>query len=93
MRYPVLKPCAENSFGPDSAAVHLRITIRLINCSVSARSSTGSDRSFGRKAGLLDGDLFEPFSQDLSSGPCQIHPILIVRVAATSSNVHRYPSL
>ena len=54
VRYPARSPCAEKPFGSRPAAAHRRLTIKLIDCGVRARSSTAPHRSIARNIGPFE---------------------------------------
>jgi hypothetical protein len=60
------------------------LTIRLIDCRVSALSSTASQRSIGRKIGPLNIGPLQPLAQRLDRTANQKHPALFVRVVRLS---------
>ena len=68
VRYPDLRPWAENSLASKPASAQRRFTIRLIDCGVSAFSSTASQRSMARKIGPLVMSARSSHSRSASTG-------------------------
>ena len=81
VRYPALNTCAANSLGSRPAIAHRRLTMRLIDCGVSAlflHRLPAVDRA--KHWSLADAGPFQPFAQGVDGRSDEEHPALIVRI-------------